>query len=213
MSDAELYGTKGRPLPRVSYLAGWPTPQEADGTRGSDTLQRRGTNYTMKGAAKLAGWSTPTAQDAARGDGTIRPQDTGHPLPQHAALAGWPTPKAQEDGRTLEQYEAGRLRGYETRKGKTSGGPSSKMGGLAIAVQLTGPARLTVSGEMLTGSDAGMPSGGQLSPDHSLWLMGIPAEWVNFAPQATRSLRPKRKPSSKPRKTSSTPRTRPSIFD
>jgi len=51
-------------------------------------------------------------------------------------LASWPSPKAQEDGRTLEQYEAGRLRGYETRKGKTSGGPSSKQGGLSIAVQL-----------------------------------------------------------------------------
>src|SRR3546814_13202600 len=32
------------------------------------------------------------------------------------SVAGWPTPKATEDGRTLEQYEAGRLRGYEKRK-------------------------------------------------------------------------------------------------
>lgn len=53
-------------------------------------------------------------------------------------LMGWPTPKAQEDGRTLEQYEAARQRGYETRKGKTSGGPASAQGGLAIAAQLTG---------------------------------------------------------------------------
>ena len=55
----------------------------------------------------------------------------------HAAqLAAWPTPKAQEDGRTLDQYEAARQRGYQRRIGKTSGGPASKQGGLAIAAQL-----------------------------------------------------------------------------
>ncbi len=53
-----------------------------------------------------------------------------------SGLIGWPTPKAIEDGRTLEQYEAARLRGYERRKGKTNGGPSSKMGGLSVAVQM-----------------------------------------------------------------------------
>ena len=51
----------------------------------------------------------------------------------------WPSPKAQEDGSTLEQYEARRQRGYEARKGKTSGGPSSKQGGLAISAQLAVP--------------------------------------------------------------------------
>ena len=50
--------------------------------------------------------------------------------------SGWPTPKAQEDGRTLEQYEAGRVRGYLKRQGKTSGGKSSAQGTLSIAVQL-----------------------------------------------------------------------------
>jgi hypothetical protein len=53
------------------------------------------------------------------------------------ACSGWPTPKSLEDGRTLEQYEEARQRGYEARKGKTTGGPASKQGGLAIAVQLT----------------------------------------------------------------------------
>ena len=53
-----------------------------------------------------------------------------------SGCGSWPSPKAQEDGRTLEQYEQGRVRGYETRKGKTSGGPSSKQGGLSISAQL-----------------------------------------------------------------------------
>ena len=59
-------------------------------------------------------------------------------LKSGSGFGGWPTPKGQEDGRTLEQYEAGRKRGYEKRKGKTAGGPSSKLGGLAIAAQMAG---------------------------------------------------------------------------
>jgi hypothetical protein len=64
---------------------------------------------------------------------------------------------------------------------------------LVTQSQLTGPARLTATGELQIGSGAEIKSGGQLNPALPRWLMGLPREWCDSAVTATPSSRPKRK--------------------
>ncbi|WP_192034322.1 hypothetical protein [Pantoea agglomerans] len=92
-----------------------------------------------------------------------------------AQIAGWPTPTTSNDRSPCPREALNTYRQNGTKIQKR----------LQDVAAIAGPARLTVSGEMLTGSIAGMESGGRLNPALSLWLMGLPAEWEDFAPQAT----------------------------
>ena len=118
-------------------------------------------------------------------------------LSETAPLAGWPTASATMDaGNTGDAWEKRRER---VRANLGNGNGFGLI--LPMAAQLasvTQPFRLTARGEMLTGSSAGMESGGQLSPAHSRWLQGYPIEWDDCAATVTLLSRRSRRSSSKP---------------
>lgn len=172
-------------VPRISETApigspaGWATPTARD-YRHANALPWSERGGGKKGeqlnnqVVHLAGWPTPRREDgessgARWGRGTF---DTLTAVATH--LAGWPTPSASDStgAEPLEQHQA------------------RKSGGLMLrdaATLLPGPARLTDSGDLLIGSLAGMESGGQLSPEHSRWLMGYRAAWAACMPTETPS--------------------------
>jgi hypothetical protein len=172
-------------------FGGWPTPCAADNRdRGSwddPAIQRRkeiGKSIELSMLVGVAGWPTPTAQDHSRGGLGPRPQDTCIPLSQQAVLSGWPTP-------TAKLAAGGEYKDPEKALARVLGPHANDLRDFA---KIAGPARFTASGEMLTGSTAGMESGGQLNPALSRWLMGYPPEWCDCAVTAMQSF-----PRSQPR--------------
>lgn len=173
--------------------SGWPTPAATDykgGYQGGRIRNGKLSTDRLDVCAQLSGWPTPTACDANRHPAQDFAPTPNMTLNHSAALAGWTTPQAHDT--------SGRSKTQKAKHGTKHGCACLVRDCDKLAVEQ--PARLTASGELLTGSAAGMESGGQLNPAHSRWLMGLPPEWCACAPTATRSTRRPRSSSSGPTK-------------
>lgn len=172
--DPNAAGSYRMDLKDSVLLASWPTCRANDAEKRGQVADDK--RNGLVSAANMASWPTCAASDGTRA-GTLTENMTGTSLPQavKSHLAAWPTTSTRDH---KGGYGGGRMR-----DGKIS------LDTLDVVAQLAMPARLTASGEMLTGSSAKMESGGQLNPAHSRWLMGLPPEWDACAPTVTPSRR------------------------
>lgn len=157
----------------------WPTPKARDHhTEGKGKFSPS----LARVAESIAAWPTPTTRDHKDGKECLN-VPTNSLLGREVWKASWGTP-------TVQNSRHGSYSEAETKRDPNN---------LHNQCYLVGSIRITASGQMLTGSDAGMESTGQLNPAHSRWLMGFPPEWdvcaVTVMPSSRRSPQNSSKPS------------------
>jgi hypothetical protein len=163
----------------------WDMTWKASDTPSGRYLPRLVVSARRTSANDFSSWPTPVANDdnksvaahlamkARMGGG--RKAITSLQVMAKTVLAPWLTPSANEDA-------AGRY-----------GANMQQM--LGNQVKLAQPAAfgLDANGSLVQTGNAA-----PLNPEHSRWLMGLPAAWSSCAPTATRSLRRSQRSSSAP---------------
>ena len=179
-------------------LAGWPTstardhfPAHSEEYIAAKKAQGHGM-ANLNDLVQLAGWPTCTATDALK-QGVVSPRPGAMGLSETAPLAGWATASARDWKDSA---------GMATEAVNPDGSSRVRLDQLPRQAQLAkdGPARLTASGELLTGSSAGMNGSGPLNPAHSRWLMGYPRIWDICGWNAMEKMKMGRKAKQEPEK-------------
>lgn len=174
---------------------GWPTTRATDGGRGRRTLKgarvelkRKGGPQDLPCAVMLMGWPTTATRDWKSNQATPEfhkkrmGQSRGKGLPE---VAGWSTPRSNKRGfpdshgnredpivgwTTPQTHDA---QGKGSAKRLTRHGTKHGCKNLQDEVHL---------GMTTNSSPASTANTGALNPAFSLWLMGYPLEYLNYAP-------------------------------
>lgn len=171
----------GAPHIRERELTGWPSPLASNVKNCYQdwlkVLARKeaGRQPNLQDFAVLAAWTTPTSRDWKDTSGMTAQRDGKErldQLPRQAFMTGWPTPTTSN---TRSPSVDAAMNMYRQDGSKTQQRLQDFAG-------ITGPLRLTVFGEMRTGSYVEMANGVQLNPAHSRWLMGLPHAWDESSP-------------------------------
>ena len=181
-------------LPNVVALAAVPTPNAMEGGQTSRSGARKG-ELLMGGIVQLATITTPAASDGERG-GTMTEAMTGQSLTQKASLATVDTPRSEDSQcagahrgmaetlhsqANLSAISTPSAREFKDTSGMSESGvdPDGSIPGWLD--QLPRQAQLAASGPTAIGGTAAMTSSGQLDPEYSRWLMGLPTAWSSCA--------------------------------
>jgi len=181
----------------LANLGAWPspmagTPAQNGYNEAGNTDSSRKTVELVAGS-DLAGWMTPAVTNIEPTEGrrekrtayrnSIGRQDCPGGLSEQAVMVtdSWATPTANDhkgSGPTTERKD-GKIRNDR----------------LDYQTEQFGPAQLTDSGEMPSGSIAATGNGvlsGQLNPGHSRWLMSLPLIWDVCGIRAADAIRSRR---------------------